>query len=94
MRLNYTLLLERISKEQALGLHWNEISLIIHTDLFTYTMAQITYEDEDHITIIVPSPEGEEFAKILNKDTINTIEIIYQQMLETPKDTKGDVMYG
>ena len=94
MRLNYTLLLERISKEQALGLHWNEISLIIHTDLFTYTMAQITYEDEDHITIIVPSSKGEEFAKILNKDTINTIEIIYQQMLEKPKDTKGDVSYG
>ena len=94
MRLNYTLLLERISKEQALGLHWNEISLIIHTDLFTYTMAQITYEDEDHITIIVPSSKGEEFAKILNKDTINTIEIIYQQMLETTKNSKGDVMYG
>lgn len=94
MRLNYTLLLEKISKEQAIGLHWNEISLIIHTDLFTYTMAQITYEDEDHITIIVPSPEGEEFAKILNKDTINTIEIIYAQMLETPQPFKEDIMYG
>jgi hypothetical protein len=57
-------------------------------------MAQITYEDEDHITIIVPSSKGEEFAKIINKDTINTIEIIYAQMLETPKDTKGDVSYG
>jgi hypothetical protein len=57
-------------------------------------MAQIIYEDEDYITIIIPSPKGEEFAKIINKDTINTIEIVYQQMLETPKDTKGDVMYG
>ena len=57
-------------------------------------MAQITYEDEDHITIIVPSPKGEEFAKILNKDTINTIEIIYAQMLEQPPQPKEDVMYG
>ena len=94
MKLNYTLLLTDISKKQGLGIPWTEMPLIIHTDLTTYTMAYITYEDEDHITIIVPSPKGEEFAKILNKDTINTIEIIYAQMLETPQPFKEDMMYG
>ena len=94
MRLNYTLLLERISKEQALGLHWNEISLIIHTDLFTYTMAQITYEDEEYLSIVVPNKDGAEYAKILNKNTIIAIDVIYAQMLETPQPFKEDGMYG
>lgn len=94
MRLNYTLLLERISKEQGLGLHWNEMPVIIHTDLMTYTMAYITYEDEDYLNIVVPNNEGAEYAKILNKNTIITIDVIYQQMLETPKNSKGDVSYA
>ena len=86
--------MERISKEQGLGLHWNEMPVIIHTDLMTYTMAYITYEDEDYLNIVVPNNEGAEYAKILNKNTIITIDVIYQQMLETPKNSKGDVMYG
>ena len=68
--------------------------VIIHTDLMTYTMAYITYEDEDYLNIVVPNNEGAEYAKILNKNTIITIDVIYQQMLETPKNSKGDVMYG
>ena len=86
--------MERISKEQGLGLHWNEMPLIIHTDLATYTMAYITYEDEEYLSIIVPNEDNAEYAKILNKNTIITIDVIYQQMLETPKNSKGDVMYG
>ena len=68
--------------------------VIIHTDLMTYTMAYITYEDEDYLSIVVPNEEGAEFAKILNKDTIIAIDVIYQQMLEKPKTHKGDVSYG
>ena len=94
MRLNYTLLLERISKEQGLGLHWNEMPVIIHTDLMTYTMAYITYEDEDYLNIVVPNEEGAEYAKILNKSTILSIDVIYAQMLDKPKETKGDVSYA
>ena len=86
--------MERISKEQGLGLHWNEIPLIIHTDLATYTMAYITYEDDEYLSIIVPSEDNAEYAKILNKNTVLAINVIYAQMLETPKDTKGDVSYG
>ena len=86
--------MERISNEQGLGLHAREMPLIIHTDLATYTMAYITYEDEEYLSIIVPSPEGAEYAKILNKATVLAINVIYQQMLQEPKTHKGDVSYG
>ena len=68
--------------------------LIIHTDLTTYTMAYITYEDEEYLSIVVPNKEGAEYAKILNKNTILAIDVIYAQMLETPKNPKGDVSYA
>jgi len=94
MKLNYTLLLTDISKKQGLGIPASEMPLIIHTDLTTYTMAYITYEDEEYLSIVVPNKDGAEYAKILNKNTINTIEIIYAQMLETPQPFKEDGMYG
>ena len=93
MRLNYTVLLEKISKEQGLGIAWKEIPLIVNTDLTTYTMAYINYEDEEYIVIVIPDAEGAEFVKILNKNTVLSVEIVYQQMMETPKDSKGDVSY-
>ena len=92
--MNYTLLLERISNEQRLGLHAREMPLIIHTDLATYTMAYITYEDEEYLSIIVPNDEGAEYAKILNKNTILAINVIYAQMLKEPTPFKEDGMYG
>ena len=68
--------------------------LIIHTDLTTYTMAYLLYEDEDYIIIVVPDKDGAELAKIIPKTTILGIEVIYQQMLEPKKNPKGDVTYG
>jgi hypothetical protein len=68
--------------------------LIIHTDLTTYTMAYITYEDEEYLSIVVPNEEGAEYAKILNKNTIISVDVIYAQMLETPRPFKEDGMYG
>lgn len=94
MRLNYTLLLTDISKKQGLGIPASEMPLIIHTDLTTYTMAYITYEDEEYLSIVVPNKDGAEYAKILNKSTILTIDVIYAQMLETPIPIKEDMMYG
>ena len=94
MKLNYTLLLTDISKKQGLGIPVTEMPLIIHTDLTTYTMAYITYEDEEYLSIVVPNEEGAEYAKILNKNTILSVEVIYQQMLETPQPFKEDMMYG
>ena len=94
MRIDYHLLLLEISKSQGLGLTAKEMPLIVHTDLATYTMAYLMYEDEDYLIIAVPNQDGAELAKIIPKTTILTIEVVYQQMLKKPKDTKGDVMYG
>ena len=94
MKLNYTLLLTDISKKQGLGIPVTEMPLIIHTDLTTYTMAYITYEDEEYLSIVVPNEEGAEYAKILNKNTILAIDVMYAQMLETPRPFKEDGMYG
>lgn len=86
--------MERISKEQGLGLHAHEMPFIIHTDLATYTMAYITYEDEEYLSTIVPSEDNAEYAKILNKNTVLAINVIYAQMLQDPPQPKEDVMYG
>ena len=86
--------MDRISTEQGQGLHAHEMPLIIHTDLATYTMAYITYEDEDYLSIIVPSEDNAEYAKILNKNTVLAINVIYAQMLQDPPQPKEDVMYG
>jgi len=94
MRIDYQLLLTEISRKQGLGLTPLEMPLIIHTDTHTFTMAYLLYEDEDYVTIVVPNEEGAEYAKILNKQTILTIEVIYAQMLKTDKNPKGDVAYG
>ena len=94
MKLNYTLLLTDISKKQGLGIPASEMPLIIHTDLTTYTMAYITYEDEEYLSIVVPNKDGAEYAKILNKNTILSVDVIYAQMLEKPTPIKEDGMYG
>jgi len=94
MRIDYQLLLTEISRKQGLGTTPLEMPLIIHTDLTTYTMAYIMYEDEEYLVIVVPNKEGEEYAKILTKATIISIEVIYAQMLQKPQDSKGDVLYG
>ena len=94
MRIDYHLLLTEISKSQGLGLAPKELPLIVHTDLTTYTMAYLSYEDEDYIILVVPNEEGAEYAKILNKTTILSVEVIYAQMLEPKKNPKGDVTYG
>ena len=94
MRIDYQLLLTEISRKQGLGTTPLEMPLIIHTDLTTYTMAYIMYEDEEYLVIVVPNKEGAEYAKILNKNTILSIEVIYAQMLEPKQNPKGDVTYG
>ena len=94
MRINYQLLLTDISKKQGLGIPAHELPLIVNTDITTYTMAYLLYEDEDYLVITVPNKDGAEFAKILPKNTILSVEIIYAQMLEKPTPFKEDGMYG
>ena len=88
------MLLTEISKSQGLGLTPKELPLIVHTDTHTFTMAYLMYEDEDYLIIAVPDKDGAELAKIIPKTTILGIEVIYQQMLQKPKNSKGDVSYG
>ena len=52
------------------------------------------YEDEDYLVITVPNKDGAEFAKIIPKSTILSVELIYAQMLEKPTPFKEDGMYG
>ena len=94
MRIDYQLLLTDISKKQGLGIPVHELPLIVNTDITTYTMAYLLYEDEDYLVITVPNKDGAEFAKILPKNTILSVEIIYAQMLEKPTPFKEDGMYG
>ena len=94
MRIDYQLLLTDISKKQGLGIPATELPLIINTDLTTYTMAYLLYEDEDYLVITVPNKDGAEFAKIIPKSTILSIEVVYAQMLEKPTPFKEDMMYG
>jgi hypothetical protein len=94
MRIDYQLLLTDISKKQGLGIPAHELPLIVNTDITTYTMAYLLYEDEDYLVITVPNKDGAEFAKILPKNTILSVEIIYAQMLEKPTPFKEDGMYG
>ena len=88
MRIDYHLLLIEISKDQKLGLTAKEMPLIIHTELATYTMAYLLYEDEDYLIIAVPDKDGAELAKIIPKNTILPVEVIYQQMLQPKKELK------
>ena len=94
MRIDYQLLLTDISKKQGLGIPAHELPLIVNTDITTYTMAYLLYEDEDYLVITVPNKDGAEFAKILPKNTILSVEIIYAQMLEKPTPFNEDGMYG
>lgn len=94
MRIDYQLLLTDISKKQGLGIPAHELPLIVNTDITTYTMAYLLYEDEDYLVITVPNKDGAEFAKIIPKSTILSVELVYAQMLEKPTPFKEDMMYG
>lgn len=87
-------MLQDIIHLQRLGLEVKDLSLIIHTDNTVFHFARIIYEDEQYLSIIVESPEGAEFCKILNKDKIECVEILYAQMLEKQTPNKEDGMYG
>lgn len=94
MRIDYHMLLMEISKKQGLGTTATEMPVIICTKIATYPCAYLLYEDEDYLIIVITDQEGAELAKILRKDTILSVEVIYQQMLQKPKNPKGDVSYA
>ena len=61
-----------------------------------YPYSFILDETDDLLTIAVTSPDGFERAKIIPKENLSSIEIIYQQdlqQIETPTTENKDVMY-
>ena len=61
-----------------------------------YPLSFILDETDDLLTITVTDPDGFERAKIIPKENLSSIEIIYQQDLEPPTEdnTTNEVMYN
>ena len=61
-----------------------------------YPLSFILDETDDLLTIAVTDPDGFERAKIIPKENLSSIEIVYQQdlqQIETPTTENKDVMY-
>ena len=60
-----------------------------------YPLSFIIDETDDLLTIAVTDPDGFERAKIIPKENLSSIEIIYQQDLEPIEETTtNEVMYN
>ena len=60
-----------------------------------YPLSFILDETDDLLTIAVTDPDGFERAKIIPKENLSSIEIIYQQDLEPIEETTtNEVMYN
>ena len=61
-----------------------------------YPLSFILDETDDLLTITTTDPDGFERAKIIPKENLSSIEIIYQQDLEPPTEdnTTNEVMYN
>lgn len=57
-------------------------------------MAFLYHEDEKYVSFITVDDKAQEFAKIVKKEDIEGIEVIYAQMLENaPKNSESDIMF-
>ena len=60
-----------------------------------YPLSFILDETDDLLTIAVTDPDGFERAKIIPKENLSSIEIVYQQDLEPIEETTtNEVMYN
>ena len=59
-----------------------------------YPLSFILDETDDLLTIAVTDPDGFERAKIIPKENLSSIELVYQQDLEPIEETTtNEVMY-
>lgn len=93
---DYTTLLEEMSLEQGLGLVIEELPLIVYCTQTIYTLCFLIRETDQNLVLIVPDEDGHEFVKVVNKKYVETIEIMYQEMLDknNNKNRKEDIMYA
>ena len=61
-----------------------------------YPLSFILDETDDLLTIAVTDPDGFERAKIIPKENLSSIELVYQQDLEPPTEDNptNEVMYN
>ena len=89
---DYSTLVEEMSLDQGLGLVLEQIPLIIFCKQIVYHCCFIIRETDKNLVIIVPDEVGHEHVKIINKDYIESVELIYEDMLlkaeEKMKDEK------
>ena len=87
-------LLDEIIECQKLEIKAEQIPLILKIDGCIYYPCFIMHETDKYVTILHRTNKGEEFCKIMHKEYISDISIIYEQMMETPQNTKGEIMYA
>ena len=74
-------LLEEMSLEQGLGLVIEELALNVYLDKIVYSLCYLIRETDRNLVLVVPDEEGHEQVKVVNKDYVEAIEIVYQDML-------------
>ena len=83
---DYSTLLEEMSLEQGLGLVLEELPLIVYCTNVVYKLCFIVRETDKNLVIVCPDEKGHEFVKVVNKDYVESVEIIYQELLEKMKE--------
>lgn len=78
---DYSTLVEEMSLEQGLGLVLEQIPLIIFCQQVVYHYCFIIRETDKNLVVIVPDEDGHEHVKIINKECIETVEMLYEDML-------------
>lgn len=67
----------------------------IHTKNFDFTVCFIEYEDEESMSVLVTDEEGRERLKLLNKEFIEYIEVLYAGDLDFEvKEPHENRMFG
>ena len=83
---DYSTLLEEMSLEQGLGLVLEELPLIVYCTNVVYTLCYLVRETDKNLVIVCPDEAGHEFVKVVNKDFVESVEIVYQELLDKMKE--------
>ena len=86
-------LLEQMAKTQRLDEPITNLPCIIYLEDAMYYYAYLVDETDDYLSICCLNEEGREHAKVLNKSYIQSIELMYQDTIKTPKQRVGVSMY-
>lgn len=83
---------EEMSLEQGLGLVIEELALNVYLDKIVYSLCYLIRETDRNLVLVVPDEEGHEHVKVVNKDYVEAIEIVYQDMLVRVDEQPNDGM--